>query len=365
MSETLKQIGPLYKTAALDTPGDLITKRIEGSRVALESIGLPQAIQLVRLAFAMRVDSEIDWLLEPLRHADPTFVPESTDRELSLLATGLLLTVLVDRHKSALAAALAYVCCSMGGVRRLDLDDTKVSEQAVLVLQAKQQESSTTLPSTLALKNVAAISAEEIETAENENDVQSLAHALNPLPEVVGSLNANVEMLRTVLDQLIVYIAEQNDQMQQQWWLFGGWSTGAKRPFRDLTIPEASLRAGAELAELTDLPAGPLSAPGILDKILADAGFDPEKAVSIADAVEATDFEWRKQWIHELSGTAVTPLCPVILAATLAVESVDESDWRQRFKRESSLSASTQIPARGLAEQVLREQLLVRLWQSN
>ena len=364
MSETLKHIGPLYKAAALDTPGDLITKRIEGSRIALESIGLPQAIQLVKLAFVMGVDSEIDWLLEPLRHEDPTFVPEPTDRELSLLATGLLLTVLVDGHKSALAAALACVCCSMGGVRRLDLEHNKVFEQAVLVLQAKQQESSTTLPSMFTLKNVAVISAKEIESAGNENDAQNLAYALNRLPQAVGSLKANVKLLRTSLDQLVNYVAEQNNQMQQQWWLFGGWSTGAKRSFRDLSISEASLRAGAELAELTDLPAGPFSAPGVLDKLLTDAGLDPEKAVSIVDAVEATDFEWRKEWIHKLSGTPVSPVCPLILAATLAVESADQSDWRQRFERESSLAASTEMPARGLAEQVLREQLLVRMWHS-
>ena len=363
MSESLKQIGPLYKAAALDTPGDLITKRIEGSRVALKSIGLPQAIQLVKLAFAMPVDSEIDWLLEPIRRADPTFVPESTDRELSLLATGLLLSVLVDRHKSALPAALAYVCCSMGGLRQLD-PDGGVSEQAVLALQTKQQESSATLPPTLKLKRVEAIMAKKIQTAGDENNVSALADALRTTPVAVGALRGNVQMLRTSLERLIVYIAEQNDQMQQQWWLFGGWSTGAKRSFRDLTIPEASLRAGAELAELTHLPAGPLSVPGILDKLLTDAGLDPETAVSIADAVEATDLEWRKQWIHKLSGTPVSPLCPVILAASLAVESVDQSDWRQRFERESSLPASTEIPARGLAEQVLREQLLIRLWQS-
>ena len=54
----------------------------------------------------------------------------------------------------------------------------------------------------------------------------------------------------------------------------------------------------------------------------------------------------------------------MILATTLAVESVDQNDWRQRFERESLLPAGTEIPARGLAEQVLREQLLVRLCQS-
>lgn len=153
MSESLKYIGPLYRVAALSTPGDLITKRIDGARVALESVETLQTIQLATLAFDLRVDGDLEWLLEPLRKADPTFVPEPANRELSLLATGLLRAVLADGHEGVLTAALAVVCCSMGGVRRID-PDGGVYEQAVLALQAEQQKSAAELPTNVALKNV-------------------------------------------------------------------------------------------------------------------------------------------------------------------------------------------------------------------
>lgn len=362
MSESLKHIGSLYGVAALGTPGDLIAKRIDGARVALESVETLQATQLATLAFDLPVDGDLKWLLDPLRHADPTFLPGPADRELSLLATGLLRAVLADGHKSVLTAALAVICCSMGGVRRID-PDGGVYEKAVLALQAEQQKSAAELPTNAALKNVdAAPQAKAIRTAGEQNDINLLATAVNKaVPEVVKSLHGNERRLRNSLNCLITYVAQQNEQMQQQWWLFGGWSTSANQPFRGLSIPEAALRAGVELAALTQLPAGPMSAPAILDKLLSNAGLDPEENVSIATAVEATDGEWRKQWTSNAADIPVSLLCPVTLAASFALESMDQMDWRPRFRRESGLEADVEVPARGLAEQVLREQLLVRL----
>ena len=365
MSESLKYIGSLYGVAALSTPGELITKRIDGARAALESVETLQAIQLATLAFDLPVDGDLEWLLEPLRNADPTFVPEPADRELSLLATGLLRAVLADGHKSVLTAALAVICCSMGGTRRID-PDGGVYERAVLALQTEQQKSAAKLPTNAALKNIdAAPHADAIHSAGDLNDITRLAHAVEKaIPKVVNSLQGNERRLRNGLNNLITYVVQQNEQMQQQWWLFGGWSTSANRPFRDLPIPEAALRAGVELAALTQLPAGPMSAPAILDKLLSDAKHNPEIDVPIATAVETADREWRRQWTTNVADTSVSLLCPVTLAASFALESMDEKDWRLRFRRESGLDATVQLPARGLAEQVLREQLLVRLWQS-
>ena len=143
--------------------------------------------------------------------------------------------------------------------------------------------------------------------------------------------------------------------------VFAGWSSGGAKPFRELDLAEAALRAGVELAKLTELPAGPLSAPALLDALLSGAGHDPQKMLQIGATVEAADMQWRNEWAPDIVGTPVELLCPVTLAAALAAASDDQADWKQRFYRESGLRATAKLPSRALAEQVHRERLLLRL----
>ena len=174
-------------------------------------------------------------------------------------------------------------------------------------------------------------------------------------------LQANDRTLLAAVNNLSGYVSRLNEQMQQQWWVLAGWSSGGAKPFRELGLAEAALRAGIELAQLTELPAGPLSAPALLDAVLSGAGHDPQKMLKIGATVEAAAMQWRKEWAADIVGTPVELLCPVTLAAALAAASDDQADWKQRFYRESGLRATATLPSRALAEQVHRERLLLRL----
>ena len=145
MSESLKKIGPLYRSVGLDTPLPLITQRIDAAAVVLPMVHSSRAITLVRLAFSLPVDlPDLVWFFEPFQDKDPTFAPDSKDREVSLLASCVLDAVMRDQHEAALPAALGYVCCSVGGLRSIDSAEN-LSDLATTTMQREQQRSAPSL----------------------------------------------------------------------------------------------------------------------------------------------------------------------------------------------------------------------------
>ena len=201
-----------------------------------------------------------------------------------------------------------------------------------------------------------------VQEAGAQNDVNALATAVaEALTATLRPLRTNDRTLLAAVNGLSGYVSRLNEQMQQQWWVFSGWSSGGAKPFRELNLPEASLRAGIELAQLTELPAGPLSAPALLDAVLSRAEHDPQEMLEIGATVEAAAMQWRNEWAPDIVGTPVELLCPVTLAAALAAASNDQADWKQRFYRESGLRATATLPSRALAAQVHRERLLLQL----
>ena len=363
MSESLKKIGPLYRRVGLDTPLALITQRINAAAVVLPMVHSSRAITLVRLAYSLPVDSpDLTWFFEPFQDKDPTFAPDSKDREVSLLASSVLDAVMRDQHEAALPAALGYVCCSVGGLRKVDSAED-LSHLATTTMQREQQRSAPSLSQMAGLQKSALLSStKSVRGAGAQNDVNMLGTAVaQAFTATVKPLQANDRTLLAAVNSLSGYVSQMNEQMQQQWWVLSGWSSGGAKPFRDLGLAEAALRAGIELAQLTELPAGPLSAPALLDAVLSRAGHDPQKMLEIGTAVEAVAMQWRKEWAPDMVGTPAELLCPVTLAAALAAASDDRADWKQRFYRESGLRATATLPGRALAEQVHRERLLLRL----
>ena len=362
MTESLKKIGPLYKSAGLDTPLALITQRIEAATAVLPMVCSSRAVTLVRLAFSLPVDStDLAWFFGPFQDKDPTFVQDPNDREVSLLASGLLNAVMRDQHEAAIPAALGYVCCSVGGLRSVDSAED-LSDLATTTMQREQQRSAPSLLQMAELKKIAPSSfAKSVQKAGEQNDVNILAEAVaKALTATLQSLQANNKTLQTSVNNLSAYVSRLNEQMQQQWWVFAGWSNGGAKPFREFGLAEAALRAGIELAQLTELPAGPFSAPALLNSVLSAAGHDPLEMLEIG-AVETTDLKWRKEWAPAILDKPVALLCPVTLAAALATTSYDQADWKERFYRESGLRTTEELPGRALAEQLHRERLLLRL----
>ena len=98
--------------------------------------------------------------------------------------------------------------------------------------------------------------------SKSPDDFAALATSIaDALTETVEPIQSNDRALRASVKNLTAFVGLLNEQMQQQWWVFGGWSSGASKLFREMEPAEAAMRAGMELTDLTSLPGGPFSAP--------------------------------------------------------------------------------------------------------
>ena len=186
-----------------------------------------------------------------------------------------------------------------------------------------------------------------------------------PLVQAVTSLQDrsqtnNVSLVRA-LNSLVAYVNELDEQMQIQWWVVAGWSDDASRSFRELPAAEAALRAGKELADLTSLPAGPVSSKGLLDLLLRNAAHSTTTEVSIGDVAQSADKSWREQWVSGIDASSAMPLCPVTVASAFAAQANDAQDWKPRFEREMCIEPSAMMPLVAVANQVLLESRLREL----
>ena len=126
--------------------------------------------------------------------------------------------------------------------------------------------------------------------------------------------------------------------MQQQWWVFAGWSNGGAKPFSEFGLAEAALRAGIELAQLTELPAGPFSAPALLNSVLSAAGHDPLEMLEIGATVETADLQVAQRMGPSDSRQTRCAVVPGDASSSAGrPQADDQADWKQRFYRESGL----------------------------
>ena len=362
MSDSLNKLGVRYKGIGLDPNPDFVSNRISVAEGILEKLSNAETITLARVALRLSVDDlDLAWLLKPFEDADVTFRPQNSDVEVALVACSLLRAAMEDGHASALSATLAVSCGTVGGLRPSP-QDPDLGSLASSVLAREQQRSAPKLrrasSKTLDLNTLLA----QIKQAGLDNNFSTGAP---PLVQAVTSLQDrsqtnNVSLVRA-LNSLIAYVNELDEQMQIQWWVVAGWSDDASRSFRELPAAEAALRAGKELADLTSLPAGPVSSKGLLDLLLRNAAHSTTTEVSIGDVAQSADKSWREQWVSGIDASSAMPLCPVTVASAFAAQADDAQDWKPRFEREMCIEPSAMMPLVAVANQVLLESRLREL----
>ena len=170
--------------------------------------------------------------------------------------------------------------------------------------------------------------------------------------------NRSQNHLAQQLTAIVKYQQRLQEDANLHWWVIGGWSSDERCPFGNFSPAEAAVRAGKELADLTKLPAGPYSAPALLDLVLQKVPGGPQSMITLRQATMACAAPWRRSWCTDVEAASHGVLMPLSLAAAIAAESDDAPDWEPRFKRSALIPPDTQMSALDLALQMFRERLL-------
>lgn len=281
---------------------------------------------------------------------DASFDPSKHPRELQVLAAAALARL----FRTLPDAALVVTTSAMGGLRKTDLpmDLVGMAEAGLVALSARKHVRESVDEILLAAPKVTfTVDAENLANMEVDQfkiHFEKLQAATSAAIErVVSGQNSVVKALhrRIELDE---------EELQMLWWLTGGHSLSADKPFNKIPDVIRPLILGRELGELTSVSPGPRS----IRAMLARAGVATGK-VKLADAVNGVDVEWAKA----ASGSDL--ISPVTTPIHFALEQRSEMNstdaWQSGWSNLTGVSADAQLPNAKLSELFYREHVFLNV----
>lgn len=358
--EAIKRLGIAYGKLGLSSDPNLIGRRGEGVKAAAGALERAGVAPLVQAAFGIGAgEKRFDFLAG--FSGDPTFDVQPADREALLLAAAVTEYEIENETDVSPYLALAVVTCACGGLRSVPL-----SEQLLPVAQrylAQFQGEGAARPKEWAVLKAPKTLSAAVEAITNNpgpyggTQPALVSAALKEITQYSESVSTAALMGHK---DLLQHIASLEQEMRTYWWVTGGWSDGASKPFRELQLPLAAVCAGAELAEKHASMLGLFAAPALIDLLLERGRPEPMGDVAMQEAVATTNRDWRKARFEVPSSGGLAPLLPVTSAMGLAAASDDAEDWKPRFTRVTGLDPEARLPGTEFGVQLYRERLVAR-----
>jgi hypothetical protein len=359
-----KFFGEWYRIAGIVPNDDLLRKRWQGIENFLESINLSAVLNLVRLFYARQLKdaSFIEIFRQSFQEADAAFPMRGNDLELGILA-GSIIGHFIENNISELsdAYALAILCANFRGTGPYvaAIPELLSIAQNYLAKRSAQLRSYSHMTK-IKIQNmdIDNLIADVKQNSEGGN-LQALSpHLVNTLNEITGAIDRVAESVEKILN----LIGLQQEETNILWWLLGEYSRDLNRKMADIGLPAACLVAGKELADLTIILPGPLSAEAFLDKTLRDVEQDLRDLLTLKEAVNMSPINWRSNWLAALKCTElIQDLCPVLLAVIKSTETEGEDEWFPIFEKAAKFTGEYVISPLNLSMQVYQENLLCRI----
>jgi hypothetical protein len=359
MSGAIAQIGVLYGKLGLSTSAELIEGRKKGVEAASKALTREQIGLLVRSALEL-VDTDAPHpLAEVFSELDPTFDVRANQPEAALLCSSILALGMEASNAFGDEVALLLTAASFGGVRKPKSGATLLCDAERFLADARSE--ATTSP-----KVRPHLAAGKAFTDAFAGIPESGAVDGSLLRPALTGLQSYTESRSKAAVQgesdILAYVRRLEEELRTYWWVSARWCDGLKIPFREISTPEAALRAGLELADKTSLPLGLNAAPALVDMVLNDGRADLCKDLTLAQVASAADLEWRKDQFAAFAESGDAWLLPLSTAMGLAAISEDADDWIPRFKRATKIDPKkVKIRPVALASQIYCEQLAQRL----
>jgi hypothetical protein len=312
---------------------------------------------MLAVAFATKPKPTVTALAsirEAFKAADDLFDSHGNDRELEVLCGAALATLFERGGEICAFAALGATTASCGNARptNLPMDIPGLAERAIAAMAEKRRARPDLSASVLGVPPKLSFEQASTFVKQNWNQdgvAQGFALAAQATDSAVGGI---VGMLGSLAAAVTDFAAIQDEELQMLWWLFGGRSAEMDCAF-DAIQPDAQpLILAAELADMTKLLPGPVSAKPILSR----AGLREQRRCTIPAAVNACDAEWLARRIE---GHDVSPVMqPIHFAIQRKLETGDEASWVAGWSGAVGIETGHGLPALALGNLFYRERLL-------
>jgi hypothetical protein len=316
------------------------------------------SIDLARLYFGLKVPHGTEWFREPFAKPDLSFSLIDNEREVAVLASGLLSAAISD---GKLFAALAALCMAAAGHRTPVVwpELLKEADHAVTLKAIENRQRTRANPEQIKLPSKVKIDAAADAIAQTPDWAKAselFKQISNDAHEAIKNLASQTAF---VARPLAADVQDLREEVSMLWWHIGGWSRLLEKPFADLEPGLAAVMAGIDLADLSFTPSGPAAAPAILQRTITAGRNANATKLTIKDAVDA--FPGDAFEGLALGGAMVTvpDACPILAAFAKAGQIGSGSAWHGPYTKATGLEPTTEFQPLDLALQVYRERLLL------
>jgi hypothetical protein len=290
---------------------------------------------------------------------DKTYLAENDQKELTVLAGGVIAVVVSKSSTQADATALGVSCIEAQGLRKVTRLQGVVDEcMAYLAEESVRVRAVDNNP--VKDMNVAALTKRITERGGVAvGDVNSVWSGMDVvLKDLLGQHTAHTNSISIAVNQAVQRLSEQTNIL---WWLFGEHTRDGTKTFQDLSVPEACYWGARDLAALTEFMPGPFAAPAFLNRMLRLLKDKVPTHVRISDGVNDCKKEWKEGWVSDLAPVQQLPdLCPMLFGIAKSVEVGGGEGWTAAFEHATGLAANGKVAPALLAVQIYSELLLLR-----
>jgi hypothetical protein len=311
-----------FRAAGMELHADELQKRWAG--VDAFEVGRDEVVSLVEIFFGFFAgkDAFLAGFRKVFQDADASFRMRDNERELSVLAGAVLVTVMEEGSMElGDLTALALVACAAQNLRAAPCVPN-IPERAAKHLARRT------------VNRGKLDSDDESEADENQLQVVKLQRNLDVIGEETNVL----------------------------WWVFGESSRDTNERWSEYAVPRATIMAGKELANLTRIAPGPASASALLDRVIKYSKTKPPALVAVKDAIVGVPLDWRQKYVKDQFSDALANLCPVSHGIKLSVDLVEGNAWVPALATSTKVQREGKIAPHLLAYQVFIECMLASLW---
>ncbi len=354
-----------YRKVTLTQTEEVLTKRWEALESYIKKIHKTQIRDLTILFLLPdKVDSSfIDAFRAPFIEKDVTIVAGEDILELRILA-GIALRIIVEGNgKNANLAALCLASTSFANRLEncLDLDHIQAARNMLRSRGQELREPSGRAFAEDLTKSI--LSFDPLNTLAPSNQLSTF------WPELQKHLAATQTQISALTKQLslvtnLAVLREEDTNLL--WWLQTNVSRDLGVQFSEIETKLGTLLFPKELSDLTLCSPGHPAIAALLEKALRQqAEFQIKAKISIMDAVNALQLEWRQKWFSDKSLEDFLLICPITHAIRKSLEVDKPSEWIPAYQKASALKAKTGILVLEMAVQMYIEREVSKLWGKN
>ncbi len=169
-----------------------------------------------------------------------------------------------------------------------------------------------------------------------------------------------------VLSTVEMNSAADREEMELLWWMQNAYSKKLKQPLRNLSPISAAIIAALETSEMVVLP--PIDSTILVIRMGVEKGrskpvISPKPLSQLIDKKDMSTWTILAKSCEEVQNLVTTfpPLLPLTWLGIRFKDSRGVADWEKEFEQIVGISIERQFSPAEIAEQVFREQMVIRL----